>query len=281
MDPNQLADFIMQKKWIALTAFIIGLVVRLLKSDTKIPIDIPPRLRAPLAVSLGAVAGAIDKLVQQGDTTWTIALVSGFSAAFAAMVSHSLFIESARGGKELVVPGLIKENTPPGPGKPPSIPPTADNKQTMKDVSEGKDVDTSGLIQSIYRGPIASFMPSVFPRFIAESVCTITVSPRLPSMSSMFKPTAAILAIAAMAFCVNGCHFFSPAELPGTVLTLEEIGCIIEHAFVDDKTLNTVCNLLSPAQQEAAKRVATAHRADVARKMSAMRAEACGDGGAK
>ncbi len=122
-DPGQLVALAMGHKWIALAAVGIGLVVRLLKSDTKIPIDIPPRLRAPLALALGAASGAIDKLVEAGSTTWTAAITSGVLAAVLAMISHTTVIGSMRGGKELDIPGLIKTNTPPGPGKPPSVPP--------------------------------------------------------------------------------------------------------------------------------------------------------------
>lgn len=123
MNPDQLAELIGQKKWVAVVAIAIALIVRLLKSDTTIPIDIPPRLRVWLALGLGAASGAIDKLVEAGDTTWTTALVSGLSAAAVAILSHNIVIGSVRDGKEFVVPGLTKENTPPGPGKPPSISP--------------------------------------------------------------------------------------------------------------------------------------------------------------
>lgn len=237
-DPNALVALIMGHKWIALTAVVIGLIVRLLKSDTKIPIDIPPRLRAPLALTLGAASGAIDKLVQAGDTTWTAAITSGVVAAVVAMIGHVTLIDSLRGGKEIVVPGLINENTPPGPGKPPSIPPSAMNEKTMKDAAAGKDVDTSGLVRSIFA-----------PLIIAAT------------------------------FFLAACHLLSPSELPNTVLNIKDITCIIEHAFVDDKTLNTLCNLLTAEQQSAAREVAKAHRDSVKRQLATMKSEAC-DGGA-
>lgn len=121
MDPQQLADLIVQKKWIALMALCIGLVVRLLKSDTKIPIDIPPKYRVWLAIGLVPVAAAVNRVA--AGNTWTTSLVEGAIAAGLAIVSHNVVIGSIRGGKELPLPGLIKENTPPGPGKPPTIPP--------------------------------------------------------------------------------------------------------------------------------------------------------------
>lgn len=125
MDPTDLANLIAQRKWVALAAVVIGLIVRLLKSDTKIPVDVPPQLRVWLALALGAASGALDKLVEAGNTTWTTALLNGLVAAVLAIVSHNLVIDSVRGGKELVVPGLIKPGVSPSPGNPPSIPPTS------------------------------------------------------------------------------------------------------------------------------------------------------------
>jgi len=122
MNPQDLFDIIVQKKWLALTSVIIGLAVRLLKDDTKIPVSIPPRLRSWFALFLGAVSGVVDKLVQAGNTTWTVALLQGFGLAALAMLMHSLLIDSLRDGKELVVPGLMLAGVSPGPGKPPSIP---------------------------------------------------------------------------------------------------------------------------------------------------------------
>ncbi len=129
MDQQQLVDLIVQKKWIALMALAIGLVVRLLKSDTKIPIDIPPQWRVWLALGLAPIAGAIDHVA--AGTTWTTAMVEGVIAAVMAIVGHATVIDSMRGGKEFVVPGLIKTNTPPGPGKPPSIPPGPEDKKFL------------------------------------------------------------------------------------------------------------------------------------------------------
>ncbi|MDQ2668025.1 MAG: hypothetical protein M3Z05_18785 [Gemmatimonadota bacterium] len=128
MSPEQLADLVMQKKWIALMALLIGLVVRLLKSDTKIPIDIPPQYRVWLALGLAPIAGAVDKVA--AGNTWTTAMVEGAIAAVLAIVGHSTVIDSLRGGRELNIPGLIKENVPPGPGKPPTIPPPGPDSLT-------------------------------------------------------------------------------------------------------------------------------------------------------
>lgn len=267
MDPQQLSDLIVQKKWIALMALIIGLIVRLLKSDTKIPIDIPPQYRVWLALGLAPIAGAFTKWA--AGTTWTTAMVEGFVAAVFAIVGHNVVIDSMRGGKEFVVPGLTKENTPPGPGKPPSIPPSAMNEKTMKDAAAGKDVDTSGLVRSIYRGAFSGF-------FIAPTrVVIFAKSPgRKVGIGKLFAPL-----VLAASFLLAACHLFTPTELPSTILNIKDIACIIEHAFVDDKTLNTICNLLTAEQQSAGREVAKSHRDSVKRQLATMKAESC-DGGA-
>lgn len=136
MDPQQLIDLVTQKKWIAIAALVIGFVVRLLKSDTKIPVDIPPRYRVWLALALGGAAGALDKLVGQEGVTWTAALVQGLLAAVLAIVGHNVVIDSLRGGKELPVPGLTDtpnggsgsgsgSGSSSGSPKPPTFPPIA------------------------------------------------------------------------------------------------------------------------------------------------------------
>ncbi len=218
MDPNQLVDFLMQRKWVALAACLIGLIVRLLKSDTKIPIDIPPKLRVWLAIGLGGAAGALDKMVEAGETTWTSALTKGVVAAVIAIVSHNLFIDSVRGGKELVVPGLTKENTPPGPGKPPSIPPTALQEAVMITIADAKKDD------------------------------------RLPR--TVFRNVTALVLCAWM----MGCALFTKENAPHTILTVEQITCLAENAFLNDTALNALCKLLTGEEQAAGSRVANATR---------------------
>ncbi len=123
MNAEQITALIKAHAWIPLAAIVIGLIVRLLKSDTKIPIDIPPRWRAPLAVLLGVVASILDKVAT--GTPWKDAVIGGATATALAMVTHNLVIGSMRDGKEFVVPGLIKPGVAPGPNKPPSLPPPA------------------------------------------------------------------------------------------------------------------------------------------------------------
>lgn len=133
MNPYDVFNALMRKQWLLPSAFAIGLIVRLLKSDTalklpfsKKPLALPPAIRSWSALILGAAAGIIDKAVETGNTTWTLALLQGVGAGVFAMTCHELVIESLRGGKEIPIPGLTLPGVPPGPGKPVSIPAPAD-----------------------------------------------------------------------------------------------------------------------------------------------------------
>lgn len=116
--PAIAADMASRGQWIPLASLAIGLIVRLLKSDTKLPIDVPPRLRSPLALVLGMVAAVLDRVAT--GVTWKVAILSGIVASVFAIVGHDTFIMSLRGGKEIPVPGLMKEPPmdPHVPGKP-------------------------------------------------------------------------------------------------------------------------------------------------------------------
>lgn len=79
----------------------------------------------------------------------------------------------------------------------------------------------------------------------------------------------------------EGCALFTPANLPTTELVAKDIACIVENAFLDVPLLNAICKLTTPGQQREAAVIAALQREAVGRKMSAMRAEACGtDAGA-
>ena len=96
-----------QHKWIPLAAVIVGLVIRLLKSDTKIPITIPTRARVWLVLALGVVAGTLEKVGTGGQ--WTPAIVDGLIAALLAMLGHETIVNSVRGGRDVPLPGLAKQ----------------------------------------------------------------------------------------------------------------------------------------------------------------------------
>lgn len=98
MDLTAIATLIEQHKWVALSALVIGAIVRLLKSDTPLP-TVPSAWRPWLALGLGCISGALDAIVN--GTAWTAALVGGLVAALTAIAGHDALIASARGGREL------------------------------------------------------------------------------------------------------------------------------------------------------------------------------------
>lgn len=121
-EATQLVAFFRGHEWPGVAWIVIAMVVRLLKSDTKIPIDVPAKYRAYLALALGVVSGVLQKVVQE-HVDWTTAIVGGVCSAALAAFSHDTIVDAARGGKELVVPGLIVKGAAPGPGKPVSLAP--------------------------------------------------------------------------------------------------------------------------------------------------------------
>jgi hypothetical protein len=251
MQPEDLGNLIAQHKWVAVAAVIISLCVRLLKSDTKIPIDIPPQYRVWLALGLGGAAGALDKLTATGDdVTWTSALVQGLIAAAVAIVSHNVVIDSVRGGKEFVVPGLTKTNVPPGPGKPPSISPPPLPPSLP-------------AIASPYREPAIDSMPPV----IDDTEDTeMDRTPRGKTQLKMFFAIAA--------FALTGCSFLSSPEGSKGALVAGEIACIIQHAYLDNDALNALCKLVTPEQKAAAQQVAATYKLQ-AKHDAKMHAEFC------
>lgn len=121
IDPDQLAGLIDQRKWVPLAAVVIGFVVRLLKSDTKIPITIPPRARIFIVFGLGVASSVLEKVVE--GKTWTSALVGGAVSVAMAVLLHETVIASIRGGKEIPIPGLMIPGAAPSPGAPVTVPP--------------------------------------------------------------------------------------------------------------------------------------------------------------
>ncbi len=121
MNEQDLGELVLAHKWMAATAVAIALVIRLLKSDTKIPINVPPRARIWLVLALGVASSVLDKVAT--GTPWTKAIVNGLVGAFIAVIGHETVIASIRSGKEIPVPGLMVPGASPSPGAPPTIPP--------------------------------------------------------------------------------------------------------------------------------------------------------------
>lgn len=107
MDPQVIFDLVKNHAWWALAALLIGIAVRVMKDDTIFPITIPPRVRVYVALVGGIVAGSCQRLAT--GASWKDALLWGLSAAITAILGHEFVIESARNGKEIPVPGLMKK----------------------------------------------------------------------------------------------------------------------------------------------------------------------------
>lgn len=115
---HNLANLIEQRKWVPLAALVIFLTIRLLKSDTKIPVDIPPRARIWVVFGLSIASGVLEHVI--AGKSWTNALVGAGVTAAIAVLGHESFIASLRAGKELPVPGLIIPGARPSPTAPPT-----------------------------------------------------------------------------------------------------------------------------------------------------------------
>lgn len=96
----------MPPEYLPLVPIGIGAVVRVLKSDTRLPLDVPAKHRAALAWALGAVAGVVDLVL--GGAPWHAAAVA-VGGPMLAQIGHVVLIEGARGGRELPVPGLMRK----------------------------------------------------------------------------------------------------------------------------------------------------------------------------
>jgi len=134
MTSNDIARLVAERKWIPLAAFAIWIVVRLLKSDTVIPIDVPPRWRAPLAFGLGLVAAGLDMVAAGVD--WQVALFDGILTALIAIFGHDIVVGSIRGGQEIPIPMLTIPGTRPAPNMPVTIEPPA---PSVRKGDEGDD----------------------------------------------------------------------------------------------------------------------------------------------
>lgn len=91
-------------------SMLIGAFIRGSKEGGSLPWNIPARWRPWVAVVLGIVAAAIDKVA--AGASWKEAGIIALSGA-GAIVAHELGIESVREGKEL--PVLAKDSPPPPP----------------------------------------------------------------------------------------------------------------------------------------------------------------------
>lgn len=116
-----LGQLLHERKWLAASVIIVGAIVRLLKSDTKIPIDVPPIWRLRLAFVLSIASAVLQHIV--AGVPWRVAAIDGVLTLAFAVLLHNVVVDNLRGGREFVVPFLTRPGVAPGPGKPASLPP--------------------------------------------------------------------------------------------------------------------------------------------------------------
>lgn len=102
-----------------------------------------------------------------------------------------------------------------------------------------------------------------------------------PPTSPPSGPSAVGVLIVGVVLSVSaaGCSLFT-AQNAQKLIDAGKVACIVEHAFLDDATMNKVCDVVTAAEQAAAKDIARNHREAVGKRMAAMHAEVCSDAGA-
>lgn len=120
---DQVLALIAAHKWLALASVLIGLLVRLAKSDTPIVVRgkrlvIPARARPWVVAGLAIAAGGIDKVAS--GATWKQAATFAFFSGVLPMLGHIYGVESLLGGEEIPLPDAPKD--PPPPAAPPPAP---------------------------------------------------------------------------------------------------------------------------------------------------------------
>lgn len=106
MLPSDLITMALDHQWLALSAVVLGGVVRLVKDDSRL-VTIPAHVRPWLAFGLGAVAAFLQFLVE--GVGLKEALTTTIVAPLLAIIGHHLGIEMLRGGREIPVPVLTKK----------------------------------------------------------------------------------------------------------------------------------------------------------------------------
>ncbi len=105
MDPDTIIALVEGRKWFAVSSAL----VRYSKGDLPMPTwmqvqfeRIPAKARPAIAIGLGVASGALDSLAN--GRPWKSAIVYGIASGAVAIFGHGVFIEGARGGRELGTP---------------------------------------------------------------------------------------------------------------------------------------------------------------------------------
>ena len=108
-DLSNLIGLIRSHAWLEVSAVVVGLIIRLLKDDTFGPV-VPRQWRPAAAWALGLVAAAL-QLAVEGHSLADAAMTAVFAPTL-AMAGHHTFVEWLRSGKELRLPGLMRDDEP-------------------------------------------------------------------------------------------------------------------------------------------------------------------------
>lgn len=106
----QLIELVKNHAWVPLAALVINLLVRQLRSDAALPINIPPRWRSWAAFALGVVSGILQAVIT--GTKWADAIIGGLLSAALAVFGHETIVTAGTNGKN-VMPALGKSKRPP------------------------------------------------------------------------------------------------------------------------------------------------------------------------
>jgi hypothetical protein len=111
MTVEALLALILAHKWIAASSILIGAIVRLVKSDTILPVDVPAKWRPLLAIVLGQVAAVLEHLA--AGASWGTAVANGVIASVIAILGHEWIVERLLGDRAMPIPGLTRKSPAP------------------------------------------------------------------------------------------------------------------------------------------------------------------------
>jgi len=119
LSANDLLALVQAKNWMAVAALVVFSLVRLMKPDTKLPINIPSRWRPVIAVVLGEASMAIYQAAI-GGLTWKQGLAGGAIVGVGAIMAHVFGVDVLGKGKDVPLPKALSIRPPPPPPPPPA-----------------------------------------------------------------------------------------------------------------------------------------------------------------
>lgn len=92
-----LADF-QAHRWLPVAVVVLGYLVRLVRCDSRFPINLPPRWQPVVAIVLGQAYAVV--VAVTGGMRWPWAIVEGFIVAFTTMGLWDLLVKAIWNGHE-------------------------------------------------------------------------------------------------------------------------------------------------------------------------------------